>query len=68
MNKFIHDFLDQVSERITAVIAKLVATHIEVKCAEHQAIVDAIAARDPEGAAKAIAAHFDGIRRRLEQG
>ena len=39
-----------------------------ITAAEHQAIVDSIAARDPERAAKAIAAHFDGIRRRLEQG
>ena len=39
-----------------------------ITAAEHQAIVDAIAARDPERAATAIAAHFDGIRRRLEQG
>jgi len=37
MNKFIHVLLDQVAERVSALITRLVASHIEVRCAEHQA-------------------------------
>ena len=34
---------------------------------EHRAIVDAIAAHDPEAAEQAMTAHFDGIRARIAQ-
>lgn len=37
MNKFIHLLLDQVTDRVSALIARLVASHIEVRCVEHQA-------------------------------
>lgn len=37
MNKYIHLLLDQVAERVSSLIARLVASHIEVRCAEHQA-------------------------------
>lgn len=39
-----------------------------ITAAEHREIVDAIAARDPDRASAAIAAHFDGIRGRLKHG
>ncbi|WP_320779256.1 FadR/GntR family transcriptional regulator [Streptomyces sp. CRN 30] len=38
----------------------------EVTCAQHRAIVDAVAAADGERAAQAMRAHFDGLRERLE--
>jgi len=62
-------FLDQVSERITAVIARLVATHIEVKCAEHQANVqcrvDELAAQYETAGQPEIAAHLRTLRQKL---
>jgi DNA-binding FadR family transcriptional regulator len=39
----------------------------EVTAAEHRMIVDAIAARDPDRAVAATAAHFAGIRERIKQ-
>ena len=69
MNRFIGDFLDQVSERITAVIAKLVSTHIEVKCAEHQANVqcrvDELAAQYESAGQLEIAANLRLLRQNL---
>jgi DNA-binding FadR family transcriptional regulator len=41
---------------------------VEVTAREHRAIVDAIAAHDPERASAAIAGHFAGIRSRVKQG
>ena len=37
MNKFIHLLLDQVADRVSALVARLVTSHIEVRCIEHQA-------------------------------
>ncbi|MCA9011937.1 MAG: hypothetical protein KDB01_19430 [Planctomycetaceae bacterium] len=69
MNKFMQVFLDQVSERITAVIARLVATHIEVKCAEHQADVqcrvDELVAQYETAGQPEIAAHLRTLGQKL---
>jgi DNA-binding FadR family transcriptional regulator len=40
---------------------------VEVTAREHRAIVDAIAAHDPDRAAAAIAGHFAGVRGRISQ-
>jgi hypothetical protein len=69
LNKFMQTFLDQVAERVTALIARLVASHIEVKCAEHQAEVqcriDELAARYDEVGQTEVAAHLRNLRLRL---
>ena len=62
-------FLDQVAERVTALIARLVASHIEVKCAEHQAEVqcrvDDLAARYEEVGQMEVAARLRNLGQKL---
>lgn len=62
-------FLDQVAERVTALIARLVASHIEVKCAEHQAEVqcrvDELAARYEEVGQTEVAARLRNLGQKL---
>ena len=69
MNKFMQTFLDQVAERVTALIARLVASHIEVKCAEHQAEVqcrvDELAARYEEVGQTEVAARLRNLGQKL---
>lgn len=69
MNKFMQTFLDQVAERVTALIARLIASHIEVKCAEHQAEVqcrvDELAAHYEESGQIEIASHLRNLRQKL---
>ncbi len=69
MNKFMETFLDQVAERVTALIARLVASHIEVKCAEHQADVqcrvDDLAARYEEVGQTEVAARLRNLGKKL---
>ena len=69
MNKFMQTFLDQVAERVTALIARLVASHIEVKCAEHQAEVqcrvDELATRYEEVGQTEVAARLRNLCQKL---
>jgi hypothetical protein len=62
-------FLDQVAERVTALIAKLIANHIEIRCAEHQAEIqcriDEIAARYDDSGQSEVAAQLRSLRQRL---
>lgn len=51
MKSFIQAFLDQVADRVTALIARLVTSHIEVRCIEHQAEV--------QGRIDELASHYD---------
>ena len=62
-------YLDQVAERVTALVAKLIASHIEVKCAEHQAEVqcrvDDLAARYEEVGQMEVAARLRNLGQKL---
>lgn len=62
-------FLDQVSERVTALVARLIASHIEVKCAEHQAEVqcriDELASHYDQIGQTEIAIHLRSLRQKL---
>jgi len=69
LNKLMHAFLDQIADRVTALIARLVAGHIEIKCAEYEAEVkcrvDELAAHYEEVGQTEIAAHLRNLRQKL---
>ncbi len=64
LTKMVRAFWDVIEVVQTELVVAPI--HSERAGAEHRAIVDAVAARDPEEAAEAMEAHFVGIRVRLD--